>query len=356
MLKYARKSIIIWLLPALFTGVALTACRAGGCSEDHSKCYCPSQKDGRLATKAYLSKNASRYQLAIERARLWLDELAVNPMELRAAGIKGKKKLVELLDAYLRLHKIASPEEKRVLIERIKEVVAVTYTPEYHNMLEINDKHFKQDATSYMRAAYLMERLGLNTKLYRKEIQKVHQRLNDHMNMRGSHQRMVFHWYYKHFGLEEPFDLSAGFMAGVITSRLNPYKFKTNTQVYDLTHEIFVPYEFGEKLDADFFTMEDLAYLRHALDRLTVRYIMKRDPDITAELVSCIRYLRMTDLPVYREGLEYLLSSQHAEGKWGDYERYRKRYGDLVDQGYYLHTTTVVVDALTIAFHYREKN
>jgi hypothetical protein len=335
----------------------LAACRTTGCGQTTAECSCPaSQDEGKAATKAFLTKNRDRYQRSIQRARSWLDGLTVDPAELRAAGIKGKKKLVELLDAYVRLHAIASPNEKRQIIERVKAVVAVTYTPEYHDMLTISDRHFKQDATSYLRAALLLEGLGLDTKMYRVEIAKVHQRLNGHMSKRGSHQKMAFHWYYSHFGLEEPFDLATGFNAGVIASRLSPYAYRSNLKVYQLTHEVFVPYEYGEKLDAEYFSREDLEYLRHALDRLTVYYIMKNDPDITAELISCLRFLRMTDLPVYREGLEYLLRSQQDDGKWGDYERYRKRYGDFVNHGYYLHTTTVTIDALSIAFNFPEKS
>jgi hypothetical protein len=351
---YSIKPLLLRFLALILSAGIAPRCRTDCSGQDTDKCRCPSLEDARLETQAYLARNSFRYNKAIARAKSWLDKLTVSPAKLRAAGIKGKKKLVELLDAYMRLHAIGSPDEKTSLKKRIKEVVSVTYTPEYHNMLSINDKHFKQDATSYLRAAYLMEKLGLDTSLYRKEIRKIHSRLNDHMKIRGSHQRMVFHRYYKHFGLEEPFDLAAGFKAGVIASRLDPYGFKKNTQVYNLTHEVFVPYDFGDKLDVDFFTKEDIEYLRHALARLTVHYIMKRNPDITAELISCIRYLRITDLPVYREGLEYLLKSQHPDGKWGSYERYRKRYGDFVNQGYYLHTTTVAIDALTIAFHYQE--
>ena len=40
-----------------------------------------------------------RYSRAMVRARTWLDELQVDPLELRKKGIKGKKKLVEHLDA-----------------------------------------------------------------------------------------------------------------------------------------------------------------------------------------------------------------------------------------------------------------
>jgi len=343
------------LIPLVLLAAMLCACWPAGCCQTATPCSCPDpREEGKAATRAYLAKNRPRYQRAIQGARAWLDGLTVDPLQLRAAGLKGKKKLTELVDAYARLHDVAPEDEKRRIIERVEEVTKVTCTPAYHDMLTINDRHFKQDATSYLRTALLMERLGLDTELYRAEIARVHKRLNDHMDKRGSHQKMVFHWYYSHFGLEEPFDLAAGIKEGVIAHRLSPYDYESNLRVYQLTHEIFVPYEYGEKLDADYFSKEELAYLRHALDRLTVHYIMKADPDINAELVSCLRFVRMTDSAVYREGLEFLLGSQKADGKWGDYQRYRRRFGDLVDQGWHLHTTLVAIAALITAFDFPE--
>ncbi|MEI6297741.1 MAG: FeoB small GTPase domain-containing protein, partial [bacterium] len=219
-------------------------------------------------------------------------------------------------------------------------------TPGYHDMLRVNDQQFKEDSTSYLRVAFLMDRFGLDTKLYRQEIIKVLPRLNTQMKYRGSDQRMAFHLYYKHFGLEEPFPLQAAYQTGVISSRHTPAWFKQNKmEMYNLTHEIFVPYEFGEKLDVDFFSEPDKAYLRPLLADLTAYGIGLDDADITAELTSCLRYLHFTSLPVYQESLQYLLKSQRPDGKWGNYERHRGFYGDYVNQAFYLHTTLVVVDA-----------
>ena len=52
---------------------------------------------------AFLNTNQVQYREALVRTRSWLDTLEVNPTDLRARGIKGKKKLAELLDVYLRL-------------------------------------------------------------------------------------------------------------------------------------------------------------------------------------------------------------------------------------------------------------
>ncbi len=48
--------------------------------------------------------------------------------------------------------------------------------------------------------------------------------------------------------------------------------------------------------------------------------------------------------------MKHLLASQNSDGSWGDYERYRSRYGPYLDQRNYLHTTGVVLQALAEAF------
>lgn len=313
-----------------------------------------SASNATASIESFLGEHEARYQAALARARKWLDELKVDPADLRARGIKGKKKLVELLDVYLRLHQIASAQEKPALEKRIHAITSVTAKPEYHDMAHIGDQQFKEDSTSYLRLAFRMDRFGLDTKLYRREIEKILPRLNDHMKYRGTDQRMAFHLYYQHFGLSEPFPLAEAFQAGLIASRHELTWFKrSRMEIYNLTHEIFVPYEFGEKLDADFFSDTDKAYLRTLLADLTAYTIAQDDADLTAELTSCLRYLHFTDLPAYQEALRYLLKSQWPDGKWGNYEQHRPHYGNYVDQAFYLHTTLVVVDALTVAFHYR---
>ena len=59
----------------------------------------------------------------------------------------------------------------------------------------------------------------------------------------------------------------------------------------------------------------------------------------------------MTDLgwhsePAYRDGVNFLLDVQNADGTWGDYESFRQEYGKYIDQHGYLHTTMVAMRAL----------
>lgn len=311
--------------------------------------------DGFQQTRAFLNENRKRYEEAVSHARLWLDKLNIDPTELRAQGIKGKKKLAEILDSYTRLYSVAKPEDKQNIMTRVKTLCAVTGQTNYHDMLTISALEFKQNATSYLRVAYLMERFGLDTKFYRAQIQSVHPRLNGHMPSRGVDQRMAFHWYYEHFGLKEPFPLESAFQTGLIAFRKEVDWFKQNDmEAYNLTHEVFVPYKFGENLNADFFTPDNKTYLRGILENIIPWYIQKNEVDLLAEFILCAAYLKATDLPAYREGLRFLLESQNTNGAWGQYEPHRPAMGNYIEQGFYLHTTMVALDALIIAFEFRK--
>lgn len=310
-----------------------------------------SNREDLRQTKMFLQEHRKQYEKTVTRAKQWLNKLEVDPIELRAHGVKGKKKLAEILDCYLRLYGAAGTEERQNIMARVKALCAVTYQTNYHDMLTINDLEFKQDATSYLRVAYLMERLGLDAVFYREQIMKVHPRLNAHMRARGVDQRMAFHWYYEYFGLKEPFPLESAFQSGLIASRKQADWFKENNmEAYNLTHEVFVPYKFGENLNADFFTAEDKNYLRGILENIIPWSIQKKEIDLLAEFILCAVYLKATDLPAYWDGLRFILETQNGNGSWGRYEEQRPLMGDYVDQGLYLHTTMVALDALVCAF------
>jgi len=345
-----RMSLILWSRPRLgliahsllAAIVYLASACAGRAKESGGAPLCTSQ------TYALLEANRARYEQAIDRGRIWLDGLHVDLFELRQHGIDGKKKFTEQLDGYYRLWQIAAPTEKAKILERIRDIVAVTYESRYHDLASLDDQHFKQDATSYLRVAVLMDRLGLDTQLYREEIRKIHPRLNAHMHVRGPNQRLAFHWYYRYFGLEEPFPLEDARKQGVIGRRLTTF---TLGDVYFLTHEVFAPYEYGDRLDADPFDEEDKEYLREALEPLVARSIETRNPDLLAELIASARLLRFVELPAYRNGLTYLLESQQVDGSWGDLQGATQRFGEYGPHVIILHTTTVAMDALTLAFH-----
>lgn len=322
----------------VFGGIAWKQC-GGTTSQDECQ-----------ATARLLAARRADYRVAIGRAKSWIDALPIDPVQLRLRGQKGKKHFVEALSAYWRLYRIAGEAERTELMGRVRRLTDVTSAAAYHDMAINSDDAFKQDATSYLRAALLMERMGLDTTRYREEIVAIHPRLNAHMKKRGVHQRMVFAWYYRHFGLSEPFPLATAFADGIISRRVAPAALQKR-DIYELTHEVFGPYEYGDRLDADPFTVEEKRYLLETIPTLIDMRIANGDPDLVAELVACLRELRFTGVPEYRRGLEYLLSTQRGDGAWGHYEQYRQNLKDLVEPTYVLHTTMVAIDALTLAFH-----
>jgi hypothetical protein len=302
-----------------------------------------------VETRLYLDANQEAYLAARARARAWIDPLEVEPADLRAHGIKGKKKLVEKLDTYVWLLRDPLEGEREELVRLATLTVAPTRQPGYHDMNEVDDRQFKQDATSYMRAAYLMDGLGLDTTDYVRHMREVLPRYDAHMPDRGPAQQMIFHIYYEHFGFEEPFPLDEAFEKGQISSRPDPRTIG-RMPMYHLTHEIFMPYRYGEVRTSTFFDSGDIAYLREALPVLVERRIEARDPDLVGELALCLEYLDMEDLPAFRQAIAFLLETQNGDGSWGRYPEADARLGAYARQHIYLHTTKLALTALVSAF------
>jgi len=336
-------------IPLLAAALLLAGCRAchppSGDEADARRCDATLGSD--IASS--LEARRQRYVASRARARTWLDGLDVDPSELRARGIKGKKKLVELLDAYVWLMRDPMGEDVASLMARAEEVVEPTREAGYHDMASVDDLQFKQDATSYMRAAYLMDGLGMDTGDYVAQMRRVLPRFNEHMAQRGPAQQMIFHIYYAHFGFAEPFPLDRAFEKGRIAARADPHTLG-RMPTYHLTHEIFMPFRYGEVRETDFFDAQDVAYLAGALPVLVDRRISAHDPDLVGELVLCLEYLDMEDEPAYSRGIDFLLDSQNEDGSWGDYPEADRRFGPYARQHIYLHTTKLALSALVNAF------
>ena len=194
-----------------------------------------------------------------------------------------------------------------------------------------------------------MDEVGIDTTFYRKQMAKVIDRYDSHMPKRGPAQQMIFHVYYGHFGFEEPFPLDAAFEKGIITARADPETMK-RMQMYHLTHEIFMPFRYGEVRQSDFFDDGDVEYLAGTLPVLVRRRIDVGDPDLVAELVLCMEYLDLEDDTAYREGLGFLLESQKTDGSWGHYPDSDKKFGAWATYHIYLHTTKLALAALVNAY------
>jgi hypothetical protein len=194
-----------------------------------------------------------------------------------------------------------------------------------------------------------MDRLGMDTGDYVAQMRRVLPRFNEHMAGRGPAQQMIFHIYYEHFGFEEPFPLDRAFEKGRIAARADPHTLG-RMPIYHLTHEIFMPFRYGEVRESDFFDAQDTAYLAGALPVLVDRRIAVDDPDLVAELVLCLEYLDMEDEPAYARGIAFLLDSQNEDGSWGDYPEADRRFGPYARHHIYLHTTKLALSALVNAF------
>jgi hypothetical protein len=308
------------------------------------------RRAGMARTARFVNEQRPRYGSVLDRAIKYIGGFSIDPLALRKQGLKGRKKLVEQLDAYVAIHRHTKGARRSSVAERFRQAARVTASPEYHDMGSVDDKQFRQDATSYLRACYLMDRMGLQTAAYQRAIRAIKPRLDAHLPTRGPHQQMVFSFYYKHFKLPLPAALRRPAKGSVFSRRLNPYTMSMH-QAYQLTHEVFVPCDYGGRLQpAGAFSAADRRYLRRALEILTTIHQGKRNVDLVGELLACLRFLGYTDLQVYREGLRYVLSSQRGNGSFGDYERLRQQRGERLELDLYLHTTSVVMDILPLAF------
>jgi radical SAM superfamily enzyme YgiQ (UPF0313 family) len=330
--------------------LTLLACGCGKCEKAKPKQALPSEKQYEaLPTNEWLKHKLPGLKKSAILAKSWLDTVIADPAELRRYGIKGKKKLVELFEAYTAIYKFLPAPELQSLDQRLADIAKAGLKPEYHDMAVVDDKQFDEDSTSYLRLCYLLERKGFNAGPYRQEISGILPRLNARMSSRGINQQMAFRWYYNYFGLQEPFALQDAFQKGIIASRWEP-EAMNDTDVYGLTHEIFAVFGYGDNPEAKFFSQEDEAYLRRVLKDLASRYIEGHDEDLTAELLSCMCWLKMKDEPIFKEAVDYLLSSQNPDGSFGNYEVLRVIYEERVKEEVYLHTTEVVLKALDSAF------
>jgi len=287
------------------------------------------------------------YLRARTAAQAWLDALDLDPVELSRRGIKGKKKLAEILDCYVTLLKhLKNSTERRALRQRLEVLAQHVARPEYHDMQEVSDREFTENSMSYLRVAWLLENVGLSTERYRTEILKIQPRLDAHLPGRGPWQQAMFLDYYNRFGLTKPVGLSRAPLGAGLIARRHPHSQYTVSEVYDLTHEVFVAFEYGNQRTQTTFSRDDLNYVRAILPILVARFTAAKDPDLVGELTSCLTYFGWQTMPAHRQAVNFLLDSQNTTGSWGSYEAYRSRFGKYLEYHAYLHTTMVVLQPL----------
>jgi hypothetical protein len=306
--------------------------------------------------KLELNELTKKVEAMTNNSLTWVETLDINPIKLRKEmGIKGKKKFVELLDIYFGLYQTTfNTTKKDEYTKKVEELANVTKEKEYHDLNDINDTQFRQDSTSYLRAWYILNEIGLNTTYYVEEIEKVLIRLNNHLPSRGTNQKMAFVFYYNQLGYDIDYTTEELFNVSVIRSRIVPENL-SELKVYHITHEIF--FLFAEN-KMSLLSEEDNEYIQEVLKYQVNFTISNNNVDLLAELIMIMHYLDFLNLDLYNVALNYLLSSQNANGSFGDYEDARKYYAKIeskidVDILLYLHTTEVSIRALNEAVYFK---
>jgi hypothetical protein len=295
------------------------------------------------------------YLRAKQKAYAWLDQLHVDPVELNRHGFKGKKKLAEILDAYIVAYRYTTDQAEQARFrQRIIQLARHTHQPAYHNMLTNSDAEFRQNRMSYLRILWLLEYIGLDTADYRQNLHAIKSRLDAYLTKSGPWHQAVFITYYDTFELDKPPTLPASPLKQGLIARKLPIQQYNRIRTYHLTHEVFAVFDYGFRQTQTVLTPVDHAYLRELLPVLIERARHEHNADLLAELLSCMTYLGWQSFPVYHQGLNYLLDHQNPTGTWGsNYDSRRKRYGKYLDQNLYLHTTLVVIRALIEAYEGR---
>ena len=282
----------------------------------------------------------------LERAETWLDAMPIDLEALAARGYGDKKRLSELLGAYWKLYRYATPEHRSEIRARLQRFADYTHRPDYLDLAEVDDAQFKKNSMSFLRVMWLLREMDFDITHLLGEFQKIKDRMDAHLESRGPWQKCMFARYYDLFGFEKPeaiMDTSR--MKGPIGERLAIDDYHV-ARAYQLTHQVFVAFDYGAQRSQSRFDAADLAYLETTLPALVVKAQRKRNWDLSAELMTCMIYLGIADHAEFGSAMDALLQAQNADGSWGSYERARPVYGEYTDAKYYLHTTAVVLETL----------
>ncbi len=283
-----------------------------------------------------------------KRTAEWFLALDFNIEKIKNKNSPLQKHFSEYLGLGLKLFNQAKRGAERQQIKnKLQKIYDYTLLKYFHNLDSLDAKNFKKNSMSYLRILYLLEELGFDVTYYKTELKKVKSKIDYHLKLRGDWQKCAFENYYNYFKLKKPTIISnTQNYKGILNNKLNANQY-TLSQAYELTHFVFIAFEYGAKKTQSKFGMEDLNYLYAVLPKLAKTYQLKNNRDILAELVTCMKMLNVNDLAL-DNAVTYLLKNQNNDGTWGNYERARKKYGDLVEVKLYLHTALVAYEALTI--------
>jgi hypothetical protein len=283
---------------------------------------------------------------ALDQAEVWIDAVPIDLAALAEKGYGDKKRFSELLGAYWKLYRYGSSERRAEIRTRLQPFADYTREPGYLDLDTVDDTQFKKNSMSYLRVMWLLREMNFDISHLQSAFETIKGRMDAHLESRGPWQKSMFARYYDLFGFVKPEAIAdTRAMKGPIAEGLAADRYDV-ARAYQLTHQIFVAFDYGAKRSQSRFDGADLAYLTTVLPVLTSAAQRKRNWDLMAELMTCMVYLRMTEGPVFQSAMAALLTAQNDDGSWGDYERARPRYGEYTEAKYYLHTTAVVIETL----------
>ncbi len=331
----------------LFFSLFFVSCISG---QKKNKTTNKSIKSTQVKQHESIKKNKKKvgintYEKALERTKKYAFSLPFDLNYIRNKGLPDKKYLAEYLGLFLKLNKAYHTNQfKQETQIELKTIINLINQPDFHNMASVNDKLFKKNSMSYMRIMWLLDQLNYDISLYKAEFDKIKNRMDNHMKLRGEWQRAVFDKYYDYFSLEKPTELKyAKKLKGPIAYQKNIEYYNRNN-AYILTHFIFAAYDYGNSFSQKRFDKKDLEYLKNILPQIISVYEAKNNDDIVGELLTCQVMLGNTNSNAFKQSFNRLLYRQNQDGSFGAYERARKKIGDDIEFRAYLHTTLVDIE------------
>lgn len=294
-----------------------------------------------------LEHRRADYARAREAAHAWLDRLAVDPVDLQRHRVAGIKQLGRILLTYAILARQATDDADAQRIgRRVAELAAATGREEYHALATESDGAYE----GYLLVRRMLGEFGLDTSGYDERLRRITPLMDGRIAPRDNWERRLFVQHYASLGLDLPPVLTRTGPRRPLAEAL-PLQGLSLEAAYDLTHEVFVPFDYGLRRVAAGLPDDDRRYLRHAVPLVLAHAVGHDLHDLAAEALSCMTYLGLAADPGYARAVDFLLRTQRPDGSWGDYEQFRAQMGAYLDQHIYLHTTSVALVALVEVFH-----
>jgi len=339
--------VLLRAAPALLIGataVSLVGCKAPPkLPEAPVRTSFEPEDKGRAAATTAAARKALAFAMPLD----------VTPWRLRdELGMKGMKHFVEKVQL-LRL--VAEwPGDPALATEARKAAVktlAAVLDDRFHTLDKADDRRFRQDGMSYLRACWLAERLGFDVTAYKARIRGLLPRFEADQGRRGPDQRMSIAGLLEALGLpfaERPEDV---YKQSRIGARITPKYWQQHpSNTYDLTHEIFAMTRRGER-PFPFPDERDRRYAVTMVRTLLDAHMRMGNADMVAELMVNRVQLGESFDKQLEVGRRMLAEQTNKDGSVGRYDqkllRDKKgnpRYDARI--GGYLHTTMVALWAL----------